>query len=236
MIGRNEQLAPFDLMKWAREMSAPQASREPFKLRDGRTYDPRLDDRAADGLRSLDAHVLLLLAQYADSEGKCWPGVKVLGERSGLRVHHKVDKRTGGSGGYTCSALSDSLGRLFAAGLVWWDRQGRRSVVRELLFDPSAHAEGEPRRRGTSSDANPSATTEGNRPDPSVTTEGGTPDPSVTTEGDPSVSTEGKGLPGRGQTDEGPQRKGQNGPPLIAAGPIPVPLPSATTWRATAAA
>ena len=84
MIGRNEPLDRFASIRWAREMAAPQAERRgPYAA----------DPRAPEGLRPLEAHVLLLLATYADDEGKSWPSIKLLGERCGLKVTERKTQR-----------------------------------------------------------------------------------------------------------------------------------------------
>lgn len=109
MIGRKDDLRPFELIRWAR------------------------DRASVEGLSQLEAHVLLLLATYANNEGKAWPSIKRLALDCGLRPTQ--DGRN--------SAVSVALQRLGDRRLIWTNQAGRgRPAVRELLFNPSVSAEG----------------------------------------------------------------------------------------------
>lgn len=116
---RQRPVRPFELIRWARGAAA--------------RYE----------LPALEAHLLLVLATYANGDCECWPGVRQLAADCRLRV---VEPRG------TCSTLSKALTGLQTRQLVWTRQGGRgRPAVRELLFDPdrdqqpadllSAHAE-----------------------------------------------------------------------------------------------
>ena len=117
MIGRDGPVKPFELIRWARRQAT------------------------VHGLRTLEAHVLLLLATYANEDGVAWPSLKTLALDSGLRP--TKDGRN--------SAVSAALARLEELRLIWTKQGGHgRPSQRELLFNPASQ---------------PSAHTEGSRPD-----------------------------------------------------------------------
>lgn len=137
MIGREGQVEPFALIRWARGQA--------------REHD----------LRPLEAHVLLLLATYANRDAIAWPRIATLALDVGLTVKRRQrrDPRSGrirSSEGN--SAISAALARLEELQLIWRKQAGRGRAVRiELLFNPSAQAEG-------NTATKPSAVAEGKQP------------------------------------------------------------------------
>lgn len=117
MIGRTENVRPFDLLRWAREAAVDHE------------------------LKLLEAHVLLLLATYANGDCVAWPSIKTLAERSGLKVRRAQSKRRDGSPGgyyYVNSSVSAALRRLEELALVWSTQGGHgRPTKRELLYNPA---------------------------------------------------------------------------------------------------
>jgi len=104
MIGRQGEVKHFDVVRWAREMVAEHR------------------------LRTLEAHVLLLLASYANSDAIAWPSIKTLAIQSGLRPTR--DGRN--------SAVSAALSRLEELRLIWTTQAGSgHPAKRELLYNPT---------------------------------------------------------------------------------------------------
>jgi hypothetical protein len=113
MIGRTEPIKPFELIRWAR--------------RQAREHK----------LRPLEAHVLLLLATYANKDGVAWPSIRSLALDAGLKVKAR---RRGDRDSviYENSAVSAALIRLQELGLIWRSQGGRgRPAITELLFNPA---------------------------------------------------------------------------------------------------
>lgn len=108
MIGRTEKVKPFELIRWARQRARVHS------------------------LSSREAHVLLLLATYANDEATSWPSIRTLALDCGLRP--TKDGRN--------SSVSAAIGRLEELHLVWTKQGGSgASARRELLFDPVAWRE-----------------------------------------------------------------------------------------------
>lgn len=105
MIGRDGPVRPFELIRWAREQAG------------------------ALELAQLEAHLLLVLATYANRDAACWPSLRTLAR----------DCRRGRS------QISAALRRLEELDLVWSVQGGRgRAARRELLFNPNPTNGGEP--------------------------------------------------------------------------------------------
>ena len=166
MIGRAEEIRPFELIRWARQQAA------------------------AHELRTLEAHVLLLLATYANKEGVAWPSIKTLAIDSGLRP--TKDGRN--------SAVSAALQRLEDERLIWTKQGGHgHSARRELLFRPASQPSAQPEGTAPAAAAQPSAQPEG-------TTAVPTPQPGAVQDGSlapqapqPSAGPEGSELVDEGQ-------------------------------------
>lgn len=111
MIGRAGPVKPFELIRWARAQA--------------REHE----------LTQLEAHVLLLLATYADKEAVAWPSVATLARDSCLKVSVRVrDGRREESN----SSVSAALVRLEELQLIWRKQGGRgRPAKTELLFNPA---------------------------------------------------------------------------------------------------
>jgi hypothetical protein len=104
MIGRTETLTGFELARWARLMA--------------RKHE----------LAPREAHVLLILATYANPDGVAWPSLQTIARDAGLKP--KADGR--------CSTVSAALARLEELRLVWTTHGGRGATARrELLVDPA---------------------------------------------------------------------------------------------------
>jgi hypothetical protein len=125
VIGRADPVKPFELLRWARSQAT------------------------VHGLRTLEAHVLLLLATYADENAIAFPSIKRLALDSGLKP--SKDGRN--------SAVSAAIGRLQELQLVWTVQGGHgASARRELLFDPA-----QPSGLGDGTSTEPSAGADGNK-------------------------------------------------------------------------
>jgi len=123
MIGRDTPVKGFDLIRWARRQAVESK------------------------LRPLEAHVLLVLATYANEDCVAWPSIKTLAEASGLKPTAAVSR--GGVEYHRNSAVSAALQGLEDRQLIWTKQGGHgRSAERELLYnpqpEPSASAEGSP--------------------------------------------------------------------------------------------
>lgn len=104
MIGREGPVDHFDLVKWARRMAG------------------------ACSLRPTEAHVLLVLATYANEDAEAWPSLRTIAYACG---------RTPTKNG-TCSSISRALVELESRELVFSTQGGKgRTAKRELLFDPA---------------------------------------------------------------------------------------------------
>lgn len=104
MIGRTEKVRPFDLIRWARAQSR------------------------VHGLAPREAHVLLLLATYADDTATAWPSIRTLALDCGLSP--TSDGRN--------SSVSAAISRLEELRLLWTKQGGHgHPARRELLFDPA---------------------------------------------------------------------------------------------------
>lgn len=114
MIGRTQPVKPFELIRWARACA--------------RTHR----------LKAREAHVLLLLATYANDRAEAWPSIATLARDCGLKVKATPE-------GPRNTAISAALAALEDAGLIWRRQGGNgKPAVSELLFDPnqgSARAE-----------------------------------------------------------------------------------------------
>jgi DNA-binding MarR family transcriptional regulator len=142
VIGAQINASNFELLRWARTMA-----------REHR-------------LRPNEAHVLLLLATYANREAVAWPSLRTLALDAGYKPTD--------SG--TCSTISSAIARLEDLGLVWTKQAGHgKAARRELLYRPPA--------------AEPSETEEGT--EPSAIQEA-TVEPSATEEAQPSANAEQK--------------------------------------------
>jgi len=105
VIGRDGPVKPFELIRWARQQA--------------RQHD----------LKLLDAHVLLVLATYANADCIAWPSLRTLALDSGLQP--TPDGRN--------SAVSAAIARLEDLRLVWSKQAGHgHPAKRELLFKPEA--------------------------------------------------------------------------------------------------
>jgi hypothetical protein len=145
MIGRTEPVKTWELVRWAREQAV------------------------ACELRLLEAHVLLLLSTYANSECISWPSVKTLALQCGLKP--TASGRN--------SAVSAALHRLQELQLIWTTQAGRgRTSRRELLFNPQAQPSAEQDGRGPIPSALADGSTNGAGPLPSAPT-----DPAVRPDG-----------------------------------------------------
>lgn len=111
MIGRDDPVKPFELIRWAREQA--------------RVHD----------LRPVEAHVLLVLATYANEDATAWPSLRTLAVDCGLRPTAQG----------RCSSVSAALQRLQDLRLVWTRQGGHgKPAKRELLFNPQRSATTEP--------------------------------------------------------------------------------------------
>lgn len=112
MIGREGPVDHFELVRWARHQAS------------------------AAKLTSREAHVLLLLATYANNDAVAWPSLRTLALAAGLKPTR--DGRN--------SAISAALARLEELALIWTKQGGHgQPARRELLFNPaqpSGRAEG----------------------------------------------------------------------------------------------
>jgi Helix-turn-helix domain len=120
VIGRRGTIKPFQLIRWARAQALERS------------------------LRPLEAHLLLVLATYANAEGVAWPSIATLARDAGLKV--KVVKRRDRAGRvrttYENSAVSAALAHLQQLGLIWRTQHGPgRPGNTELLFNPSVQPE-----------------------------------------------------------------------------------------------
>lgn len=103
MIGRDEPVRPFELIRWAR------------------------DQARAHNLRPVEAHVLLVLATYANEEATAWPSLRTIATDCGLRPTAQG----------RCSSVSAAIRRLEDLRLVWTRQGGHgKPARRELLFNP----------------------------------------------------------------------------------------------------
>lgn len=103
---RDAPVNHFDLVRWARSQAVES------------------------NLRQVEAHVLLLLATYADKEANAWPSIRTLACQAGLKPNS--DGRN--------SAISAAISRLEELQLVWSTQRGHgKTANRELLFDPRNH-------------------------------------------------------------------------------------------------
>jgi hypothetical protein len=146
MIGREGPVQPFALLRWARQQA--------------RDKD----------LKPLEAHVLLLLATYANEQAIAWPSIATLARDAALRV--TVRHRRGGRVEESNSSISAALVRLEELQLIWRRQAGRgRPATCELLCpggEPSGRQEGNGR-------IQPSGLQEGKESQPSGTAEGMVP-------------------------------------------------------------
>lgn len=102
MIGREGPVDHFKLMRWARRMAS------------------------ACALKPIEAHILIVLASYANEKGEAWPQIKTLTRDCG-----RTPTPTGSN-----SAISTALGSLQKKELIWTRGGGKgRPATRELLFD-----------------------------------------------------------------------------------------------------
>lgn len=101
MIGRVDSVDHFDLVRWARTQVSEKR------------------------LKQVEAHVLLVLATYANKECIAWPSIKTLALCCGLKP--TPDGRN--------SAVSAALQRLQDLGLLWTTQGGHaKPARRELLY------------------------------------------------------------------------------------------------------
>lgn len=111
MIGRDDPVKPFELIRWAREQARVHS------------------------LRPVEAHVLLVLATYANDEATAWPSLRTLAVDCGLRP----------TDAGRCSSVSAALRRLEDLRLVWTRQGGHgKPARRELLFNPQRSVKTEP--------------------------------------------------------------------------------------------
>lgn len=184
MIGRDGPVKPFELIRWARYS----ARREHLWRReeDGRVRED------LERLKPLEAHLMLVLATYADKEAVAFPSIKTLAIDCGLRPTE--DGRN--------SAVSAALKRLEEMGLVWTKQGGHgRSARRELLFKPSGTPEGS----DVDADAQPSALPDvqpSGTEDPNYQGNGQEERPEENGQEKPSALAEGSPLPHNGRLDE----------------------------------
>ena len=112
MIGRTEPLKPFELIRWARQQA--------------RDKD----------LKPLEAHVLLVLSTYANSDGVAWPSIKTIAEDCG--------RKPTPSGRH--SQISAALAALEGHKLLWTRQGGHgKPAQRELLWNPQRSPLREPK-------------------------------------------------------------------------------------------
>jgi Helix-turn-helix domain len=112
VIGRHDQVKPFELIRWARQQAREHQ------------------------LKALEAHVLLVLATYANKDGIAWPSLKTLALDCGLKPRRRETKA--GRVYYTNTSISEALSRLADLQLVWTRQGGNgRPARRELLFNPA---------------------------------------------------------------------------------------------------
>jgi hypothetical protein len=163
--------------------------------------------------------VLLVLADYADADGVCWPSTRTLAEDC------ETDQRT----------VRRLLGRLRDGGLVAWESQPRRTTVYRLALRPTLVSEG-----SSPSDADQPATpSEGSRPSERTSrTEGSRPSPEGSSPSErrsasegPGPSSEGRGVPKlRGQAPHNHQRTTKN-PHKESGAPRATPTPIPPDWH-----
>jgi hypothetical protein len=198
MIGREGEVRAFEMIRWARHQARAQH------------------------LRPLEAHVLLLLATYANTANcTAWPSLRTLALDSGLKP--TSDGRN--------SAVSAALSRLEELQLVWTCQGGHgRPARRELLFNPAVHVAAKPSREPAATPVQPplmnplpSGLPEGQDQEPSAHAEGtsgpGTDEPSGLPEVQPS------GLPEENVPGERPgpstALKGRELPTATSRGSLP---------------
>jgi hypothetical protein len=120
VIGRDVPLKPFVVIRWARAMACPPSERREY----------RDDPRCPDGLKPLQAHVLLILATYANDQGEAWPSIAQVARDAGRRPTKQ------GRHSAVSQALQD-LGT-WPTKVVWSTERGRgKTAMRELLLDPA---------------------------------------------------------------------------------------------------
>lgn len=147
--------------------------------------------------------VLLVLADYADDDGMCWPSTRTLADDC------ETDQRT----------VRRLLGRLRDGGLIAWESQPRRSTVYRLALRPALVSEG-----SRPSDDAPQS--EGLSPSP----EGSRPSVSRKPSEGPGPSSEGRGVPKlRGQAPHNHQGTPKN--PHKESGPRTTPKPIPPDWQ-----
>lgn len=135
MIGRTDPVKPFELIRWAREQV--------------RVHN----------LKPREAHVLLVLATYANAKAEAWPSLRTIALDCGLSPKKQV--ATDGRVTYSNSAASAAIRQLEDLKLVWTKQAGSgRPAVRELLYNP-AQPSATPEGTDHSSANLPSATEEG---------------------------------------------------------------------------
>lgn len=134
MIGRNGPVDHFDLVRWARRQAHPDV------LHTGHPNPETGETPAPRRLRRIEAHLLLLLATYADQDARAFPGIKLLAEDTGLTVK---TRKKGGRESHECSQVTAALTALQELGLIWRRQAGRgRKATTELLFLPPEDAGG----------------------------------------------------------------------------------------------
>jgi Helix-turn-helix domain len=159
--------------------------------------------------------VLLVLADYADDDGVCWPSTRTLADDC------ETDQRT----------VRRLLTRLRDSGLIVWETQTGRMNVYRLALRPALVGEGSS--PSVVDHSGRSAGRRGEGPRPSVgegsspSTEGPRPSLSPSTGEGPRPSTEGRGVPKvRGQAPLNHQRTPKNqlqesGAPRATLTPFP---------------
>jgi hypothetical protein len=121
VIGRTGPVDRWALIRWARAQAV------------------------AHELKPLDAHVLLVLATYANSECEAWPSIKTLALDCGLKPTPPRPRKDGKASAWRNNQISVALDRLQEKQLIWSTRRGPgQPAVRELLFNPDALASGQP--------------------------------------------------------------------------------------------
>jgi hypothetical protein len=132
VIGREGEVRPFDVIRWAREQARVEHVHDGEIAQKGESVRVHVRRR----LTTMEAHVLLLLATYADRECVAYPSLKTLAELSGIKPK-RVKTRKGGVY-FTASQVSEALQWLERFGLVWTVQGGRgRTARRELLYNPA---------------------------------------------------------------------------------------------------
>lgn len=133
MIGRQEAVDHFELVRWARAQAHPDKRHVGTHAQTGEPLPGR-------PLRPLEGHLLLVLATYANENGIAWPSVKALAEDVGYKVR---ERERNGRVIFENSHVTKVLADLQDVGLVWSRRRGRgQSAERELLM-PSGREDGE---------------------------------------------------------------------------------------------